>query len=502
MKIAFRVDASMQIGTGHVMRCLTLADGLAGDDTTIHFICRYLPTGLEKLLRDKGFNVSILPVSEKSKEEFPLAHSDWLGVSQEMDAEATLALIQKQGYDWLIVDHYALDFRWGKKIRPAVKKIMAIDDLADRQHDCDVLLDQNLYANQEIRYKDRIPSQCKTLIGPRYALLRKEFAEYRKRVKPREGKVTRILVFFGGVDANDFTTKTIMALSRITKHNFSVDVVIGEQHPNKLEIMTLCQRLAYSCHVQTNRMAELIANADFSIGAGGGTVWERACLMLPTLSIPIAQNQIKQLVDLALTGVSYSFDAENYTLEEIKMHTELLLDNSSLRNLLSTRSADTVDGNGVYRVVQALRSEIEVNLRQAGALDEEYLFEWRNHPKIREVSFDKNVITWDQHHCWFSALLTNSQKVLLIGEYKKQPLGVVRFDLQNDSAEISIYLVQENESNGLGLPLIRSAEKWIREHRSGIKKLNANVLESNTLSQNFFIKAGYIPVTRKYCKEL
>ena len=502
MKIAFRVDASMQIGTGHVMRCLTLADELAGDDTTIHFICRYLPSSLEQKLRDKGFSVSILPASEKSNEEFPLAHSHWLGVSQEIDAGATFALIQNQGYDWLIVDHYALDIRWEKTLRSAVKNIMVIDDLADRQHECDVLLDQNLHVDQEIIYKDRVPSQCKTLIGPRYALLRKEFAEYRERVKPREGKATCILVFFGGVDANDFTTKTMLALSQITEHNFSVDVVIGDQHPNKEEIERLCQRLDYSCYVQTNRMAELMVKADFSIGAGGGAVWERAWLMLPTLSIPTAQHQVKQLVVVALTGVSYTFDTVNYTSEKIKMHAELLLDNSSLRNLLSTRSAEIVDGNGAYRVAQTLRSEMVINLRQASILDEEYLFAWRNHPKIRDVSFNKNEITWDQHHHWFSALLSNSQRVLLIGEYKNQSVGVVRFDLQNDSAEISIYLVQENESNGLGLPLIRSAEKWICKHRSGIKKLNANVLESNKLSQGFFIKAGYIPVTRMYCKEL
>lgn len=502
MKIAFRVDASMQIGTGHVMRCLTLADALVGDDTTIHFICRYLPSSLEKMLRDKGFDVSILSASEKSNEEFPLAHSDWLGVPQEVDSRATLALIQNQGYDWLIVDHYALDIRWEKTLRSAVKKVMVIDDLADRDHDCDVLLDQNLYADQEIRYKYRVPSHCRTLIGPRYALLRKEFAEYRKRITPRENKVTHILVFFGGVDANDFTTKTILALSQITEHKFLVDVVIGDQHPNKDGIETLCQRLGYFCHVQTNKMAELMANADLSIGAGGGAVWERACLMLPTLSIPIAQHQVKQLVDVALTGATYTFDAENYTSEKIRMHAELLMDNSSLRSLLSIRSSETVDGNGAYRVAKALRSEIEIDLRQADILDEKSLFEWRNHPKIRAVSFNKNEITWEQHHDWFSASLSNSNRVLLIGEYKDKSVGVVRFDLQNDSAEISIYLVQENENNGLGLPLIRSAEKWIYKHRSGIKKLNANVLESNKLSQGFFIKAGYTPETRMYYKEL
>ncbi|MEI2635671.1 MAG: UDP-2,4-diacetamido-2,4,6-trideoxy-beta-L-altropyranose hydrolase [Methylotenera sp.] len=502
MKIAFRVDASMQIGTGHVMRCMTLADALADDDTTIHFICKHLPGSLEKMLQDKGFDVSILPVTEQPNEEFPLAHSDWLGVAQEVDARATLALIQNQGYDWLIIDHYALDIRWEKVLRPVVKKIMVIDDLADREHDCDVLLDQNLYADQETRYKGKVPNQCRTLIGPRYALLRKEFAEYRKRVKPREGKAIHILVFFGGVDANDFTTKTVLALSQITEHNFLVDVVIGDQHPNKEEIGTLCQRLGYSCYVQTNKMAELMANADFSIGAGGGAVWERACLMLPTLSIPIAQNQVKQLGDIALTGVTYIFDAEDYTAERIKKHVEVLIENNALRNLLSVRSAEIVDCEGVYRVAQALHSEIVINLRQANKFDEKLLFEWRNHPKIRAVSFNKNEITWDQHHNWFSASLSNSNRVLLIGEYNNKSVGVVRFDLQNDDAEISIYLVQENENNGLGLPLIRSAEKWICKHRRGVKKLNANVLETNKLSQQFFIKAGYTPETRLYCKEL
>lgn len=423
MRIAFRVDASVQIGTGHVMRCLTLADTLAGDDTKIHFICRYLPDSLEKMLREKDFDVSILSASEESKDEFPLAHSDWLGVSQQIDSSATLELIQNQGYDWLIVDHYALDICWEKALRPAVKKIMVIDDLADREHDCDILLDQNLYADQEVRYKDKVPGQCKLLIGPHYALLRKEFAERRKRVKPRVGKVMRILVFFGGVDASDFTTKTILALSQITEHKFLVDVVIGDQHPHKEKVRALCQQLGYLCHVQTNKMAELMENADFSIGAGGGTMWERACLMLPTLSVPTVQHQIKQLVDAALKGVTYIFDAENYTSENIKMHAELLMANSSLRNLLSVRSAETVDGKGAFRVAKALWTEIEISLRLADKLDEKFLFEWRNHPKIREVSFNKNEITWEQHHNWFSAVLSNSNVVLLIGEYKDKSVG-------------------------------------------------------------------------------
>ena len=502
MKIAFRVDASTKIGTGHVMRCITLAEALVNAETKVHFICRHLPEGLAKLLHDKGFDVSILSTAEESIEALPLAHSDWLGVTQEADCKATLDLIQNKGYDWLVVDHYALDIRWEKALKPHVKKIMVLDDLADRQHDCDVLLDQNLYLDQEVRYKDKLPEACKTLIGPRYALLRKEFTEARNIAKPRENKVNRVLVFFGGVDADDFTTKTILALSQITEHKFSVDVVIGDQHPNKTEIIALCQRLDYSCYVQTNKIAELMGSADLSVGAGGGAVWERACLMLPTLAIPIAEHQVKQLVDIALKGMTYTFDAGNYTSEKIKMHVSLLMDNSSLRCLLSKNSGEIVDGNGTYRVAQVLRADKEIQIRQANATDEKSLFEWRNHRKIREVSLNTDEITWDQHHAWFSTLLSNNNRVLLVGEYKDTPIGVVRFDLQNDCAEISIYLVQQNESNGLGISLLRSAEKWIFEYRNEIKKLKANVLENNHLSQSFFIKAGYKLVTKMYSKEL
>jgi UDP-2,4-diacetamido-2,4,6-trideoxy-beta-L-altropyranose hydrolase len=503
MKIAFRVDAAMQIGTGHVMRCITLADALIKlDDTKIHFICRYLPASLRQMIEEKGFELSILPTSAQLNEPSGLAHASWLGVPQEVDARATLSLMQSDVYDWLIVDHYALDVCWEKILRPAVKKIMVIDDLADREHDCDILLDQNLYVDQETRYKGKVPSQCKMLVGSRYALLRDEFAEYRKTVKPKTKQVKRILVFFGGVDANDFTTKTVMALSQITDSKFWVDVVIGDQHPNKDGVEGLCQRLGYTCYVQTDRMAELMANTDFAIGAGGGAVWERACLMLPTLSIPIAQHQIKQLGDIALSGVTYTFDAEDYTADKIKKHVEVLIENNALRSLLSARSSETVDGKGVSRVIKFLRSELEINIREADLSDKKSLFAWRNHPEIRAVSFNKSEIMWQHHQDWFSALLADGNRVLLIGEYKNQPVGVVRLDLEDDVAAVSIYLVQKDGNVGMGMPLLVSAEKWIFKHRKKIKKLTAQVLEHNKVSQSFFVKAGFTPQNRTYFKEL
>lgn len=502
MKIAIRVDASSQIGTGHVMRCLTLATALVEPDTQIHFICRHLPVNLGDLIRDKGFKVFLLPPSKLDQEAEPLAHASWLGVTQEVDAKATLDIVEDQGYDWLITDHYALDIRWEKILRPYVKKLMVIDDLADRLHDCDVLLDQNYYLNQETRYKDKLPNKCLTLLGPRYTLLRKEFSELRTQLKPKDNTVKRILVFFGGVDALDFTTKAIKAISAITEYEFSVDVVIGDQHPNKEAIIALCERSGFSCYVQTDKMAELMAQADLSIGAGGGAVWERACLKLPTIAIPIATHQIKQLTDIAAKGITYTFDANDYTPENIKKHIHSILDNPSLRHLMSVNSAEIVDGKGVERVKKVLLSNQEITLRLAVMADEKSLFEWRNHSKIREVSFNKNEISWDQHHQWFNSILQNDKRLLLIGEYKNKPIGVVRFDFLNETAEISIYLVQQHYSAGLGMPLIKAAEDWIYQYRKTTKRLNANVIESNGQSQRFFIKAGYTPVIRTYSKEL
>lgn len=504
MIVTFRADASVQIGTGHLTRCITLAEALSRCDECVRitFVSRHILPHLQELIASKGYDLILLNNKCESEPIDELPHSEWLGTSQYKDAHDTVSAISNLKSDWLVVDHYALDFRWESMLRSSAKKIMVIDDLADRNHDCDVLLDQNLYHDQETRYKNRISSQCKMLIGPRYSLLRNEFAEFRNKVKPRENKIERILVFFGGVDACDYTTKTIIALSKIASCHFFVDVVIGSQHPNKKEIESLCIHFGYSCHVQTSKVAELMANADFAIGAGGGAMWERACLMLPTLTIPIAKHQIKQIVDVALIGATCLFDVETYTSDKIKVHIELLIENSSLRKFLSTKSSELVDGIGAQRVTQELRSEININLRQANLLDEKFLFESRSHPKIRQVSFNKSEFSWEQHQNWFRALLLSSNRVLLIGEYKNKPAGVVRFDLENDSAEISIYLVQDSEFSGLGLPLIKNAEKWIFLNRSEIKTLTAKVIEGNSVSKSFFLKAGYIPKTTVYFKEL
>ena len=340
MKIAFRTDASSQIGTGHFMRCLTLAIELKKQNADVCFISRNLPVHLSDMLVAKG--IEHIPLGDDYIEESidELAHASWLRVSQAQDAQETVKSIYGQVYDWMIVDHYALDVRWESIVRPNVKKIMVIDDLADRQHDCDILLDQNYYADMHTRYNGKVPSNCQLLLGPNYALLREEFRALREQVKLRSGEVKKVLVFFGGVDADNYTFQAIEALAEVNA-GLQVDVVIGAQHPFKELIENTCATYGYVCHVQTPYMAKLIAEADLAIGAGGSAMLERYALALPSIVIVVAENQQNAVKDLDAFGALVSLgDGQNVTKYHLVETVKKLLSNDLLRRGLSERSFD------------------------------------------------------------------------------------------------------------------------------------------------------------------
>jgi len=303
MKVAFRTDATRQIGTGHFMRCLTLADELKKQGAQIRFISRNLPAHLSDMLNEKGMEYVPLNMDVAQEPNDELAHSSWLGTSQAQDAQATIQAMAAHVWDWVVVDHYALDVRWESAVRASAKQLMVIDDLADRPHNCDILLDQNFYHDQKQRYKGLIPEQCLTLLGPAYVLLRPEFAEAKQQLKGRDGTIERILVFFGGNDPTNETVKVLVALQRFNRTQISVDVVVGLTNTNRIVIQKLCEELpnaTYHCNV--SNMAELILNADLGIGAGGSAMWERCYLGLPTITVVSAANQVRTTEDVADIG--------------------------------------------------------------------------------------------------------------------------------------------------------------------------------------------------------
>lgn len=337
------------------MRCLALAAELKKHNMYICFICRNLPKSLYNLVEKNKHDLIVLKHVEDIKQQDELKHSFFLGTSQATDAIDTIEAISDKSWDWLIIDHYAIDNRFEMTLKKYVERIMVIDDIADRQHECDVLLDQNLYADMDERYVEKVPASCAILLGPEYALLRNEFACLHNKIKPRTGVIEKILVFFGGVDPENLTSLSINAINNLCNEKLHVDVVVGTAHPYRHEIESVCKSLNYSCHVQTERMAELMAESDLAIGAGGSASWERCCLGLATISVAFADNQYAIAKQLDRVGASI-FLGNHHSVSQTKIEdamSELILDRDRVKSMSST-AYSIVDGNGTKRVCEIL----------------------------------------------------------------------------------------------------------------------------------------------------
>ena len=358
--LIIRADASVQIGSGHVMRCVTLADELRGLGAEAIFICREFEGNLCDYIEEKGYVVHRLAVSDEQEHniEGNLKHSAWLGADWQADARQVEEIIK--GLDrplaWLVVDHYALDEKWEGYLRSDVKKIMVIDDLADRSHDCDLLLDQNFYENCESRYEGLVPSSCKKLLGPKYALLRPEFREARKNLRKRNGHVKRIMIFFGGSDPTNETSKALEAIGILNRPDIAVDVVVGSANPNKDQINELCAAMAnVAYHCQVDNMAKLIADADLSIGGGGSTTWERCCMGLPSLIISTAINQDAIAIGCDQAGVAiYMNKSKDISSHQMQIEIEKMFFNKTILLNMEKKSVNMVDGKGADYVASFL----------------------------------------------------------------------------------------------------------------------------------------------------
>lgn len=298
MHIVFRTDASLQIGTGHVMRCLTLAQALRERGAQCSFICRDHPGNLIYLIQERGFLVHVLRFNQNLiVQEIMPPHVGWLGADWQTDAEESKVGAGATAIDWLIVDHYALDSRWEQTMRSHCRYIMAIDDLADRTHDCDLLLDQNLGRKKQ-DYSDLLKGKTKTLIGPQYALLRPEFGALRsKSLARRKNKpqMHRMLITMGGVDKDNATGQVLAAMQSCSlPTDLCVTVVMGPHAPWLGQVQSQSNKAPWKTEilVGVNHMAQLMADSDLAIGAAGSTSWERCCLGLATIQIALAQNQV------------------------------------------------------------------------------------------------------------------------------------------------------------------------------------------------------------------
>ena len=358
MNAVFRTDASHIIGHGHVMRCLTLARALRDFDAEVLFVCREHEGHLCDLIQERGFTVSRLPVPTATSQvgEAPV-HAAWLGVTWQEDARQTSKGIELSGHkpDWLVVDHYALDSRWESALRASTDRIMVIDDLADRVHDCDLLLDQNLVAQMHTRYLNKVPAVCRMLLGPEYALLQPIYAELHDHLAPKEGSIKRIFIYFGGADSDNLTGRSLSAFLSLNRMDIEVDVVIATSAPHAETIRR--QVVGYGnihLHSGSPTLASLMGKADLAIGAGGATSWERLCLGLPALVVTLADNQRPIADELQKTGlIRWIGHKDKVTEHMIKEALAESLTATSPHMWMNSRQA-VIDGRGVNRICEQL----------------------------------------------------------------------------------------------------------------------------------------------------
>lgn len=343
------------------MRCLTLADELTRQQHQCKFICRKHQGHLSDLIASKGYELIMLPapgaVEVKSSDGWNSTYADWLGVPWQQDAKETLEVLAPIEADWLVVDHYALDARWEQQVATLAGRVMVIDDLADRQHECALLLDQNL-GRVASDYDGLVPKDCMRLIGPEYALLRPEFAPLREFSLQRreQPELKRILISLGGVDRTNVTSQVLDALAETALPGEThLDIIMGASAPYLDEVRQQAARLSFMATVNVNvgDMAERMCLADLSIGAAGGTSWERCCLGLPAVLVILADNQVPGARALEAAGAALTV-ADPETVQAALPSALVKIGEPGCLQRMSRAAAAITDGKGASSVMESM----------------------------------------------------------------------------------------------------------------------------------------------------
>lgn len=414
------------------------------------------------------------------------------------DEVAYLHRVLPQGCNLLIVDHYGLDARFESGCRSWSDRILVIDDLANRPHDADWLLDQTP-GRQRDAYSELVSASCQLLIGPEYALLRPEFAVQRQALRRRDSGVHALLVTFGASDPSDITSQVVDVLLNMNIAP-KIDVVIGANHPG----MEQLQRHAVSTsdltiHRTTDKFSTLMQQADLCVGAGGVTALERCCIGLPSLVIRTAENQNTMVAGLQSAGAAYDVGfAPSMSREELREHLSASLSRMTTDRILamSSASAAVCDGRGVWRVFLALlrprltSSGKAVTLRLAERSDTEMLFNWQSEPGARRYFRNSAPPEWQGHCAWMTQTLSNASRLLLIAEAEGTPAAMIRLDDDTDFLSVSILVASAFQGRGIGKIALCMAAELLPK-----RTYRADIHLENTASQRLFLATGYRPVS-------
>ena len=485
MKIAIRVDASAQIGTGHVRRSLSLAEALRALGGEVRFVTRSLGVDSVGMIAAAGFVQTALlaPPSGTFAPDPAIPHSAWAEVSCERDVAGTVDALAGFSPDWVVLDSYAFDAQWHEKVREGLGcKVAQIDDLADRQLACDLLIDHTYAPDHRAKYAGVLPPSARLLGGPRFGLLGPAYADA-KRYKFSE-EVRSVGVFMGGVDAGGHTFAVLDALDAIG-FDGDVEVIATSANPHLGDLREhVARRAGTKLSLDLPDLAAFFARHDLQIGAGGGASWERCCIGVPTLLVVVAPNQMSVAPLLAEADIA-AF-APDPAPDALSTHLAALIEDAPRRAELAARSRELVDGLGATRAALAMLAET-LAVRAATQDDAKMMFDWRGHPATRAVSQESGGLVWDDHVAWLTGVLGDPARKLFVSEIGGRPVGVIRFDFSGDTrAEVSLYLDPALHGLGLGPHLLLAGEA-----AADPAMVDATVLEGNHASQRLFERCGY-----------
>lgn len=492
MNVAFRLDVSAVIGTGHLMRCISLAQSLQDVGARCHFVLRQLGLDMTGRIQASGFEVHELPPPDR----VPTlnSHADWAGVDEIRDAAETAAVLASIQLDWIVVDHYSFSADWHSRVREATgARIVAIDDLGDRPMAVDVLVDHNYHPDHQAKYHGRLEVGATLLTGPTYALLSPSYAD-----APRyafHAEVRSLGIFVGGTDPSGASAQ-VLKICRRSGFAGPIEIVSTSVNPNLSELRATCALTPDTfLTLDEPDLAHFFARHDLQIGAGGGATWERCCIGVPTIGLVLAANHMAVVPELDKLGVLRAARLDSYgepaDLPELAQVLAALLADADARRSLGERATLMVDGRGSQRVALSL-SRDTLRLRPATIEDGPMLHRWRNHPAVRAVSRTRDPIPLGDHLDWLQRVLVADDRRLFVAEVGRLPVGCIRFDLLAvDRVEASLYLDPALQGLGLGRRLLLGGERAMREHLGRDFTVDASVLAENTASRHLFEVCGY-----------
>jgi len=484
MNVCIRTDASVRLGTGHLMRCLALAQALRRHGAGVTFLMRDVPAPMAEMLRHEGFALRHLGEASTGPAD--------PGAPWETDARDTAAaLAEADRPDWLVIDHYGLDERWEKHVRRPGLRLLVIDDLARCRHDCDALLNQNLLTGGDSRYQALLAQDSRLLCGPRFALLREEFRAARASLRRNYARADHLLVSMGGTDPGGICLKVLEAVDAIRPSALQVTAIVGAASPHRDVVeQRYGGRKDFRVIHQATDMAKLMAQADIAVGAGGTSVWERCCVGLPAVVIPVAENQLEVGRTAADAGACLLLESPGLADGRFAASLSALVGDSSARRALSEAGMTLVDGDGARRVAKVMLQR-PLRVRPARPEDAERVYQWRNAEPTRRHARDPRPFSLEEHRQWFGQSLANADRILLIGESDGGPLGVLRYDIAQGVATVSIYLDPARHGLGYGPSLLTCAERWLRRFRPEVNRLRAEIRPENARSRSAFVDAGF-----------